>query len=152
MSFKNLIPILFACLFISCSSDDEISKELRELSEARSTWQSFKLKNYSMNERLSCYCGGLLEWKVFVKNGIKDKVEYEESPTFGQTYDDIFGQARTVDDVFDFIEELLGKDLGSLIIEYDQVYGFPSTVSVDYNERTADDEIAYLYTNFEILN
>ena len=152
MSFKNLIPIFFTCLFISCSSDNEISKELRELSEARSTWQSFKLKNYSMNERLSCYCGGLLEWKVFVKNGIKDKVEYEESPTFGQTYNDIFNQARTVEDVFNFIEELLGKDLGSLIIEYDQVYGFPSTVSVDYNERIADDEIAYLYTNFEILN
>lgn len=152
MSFKNLILILFSCLLISCVSDNEISKELRELNEARSTWQSFQLKNYSMNERLSCFCGGLLEWKVFVKNGLKDKVEYDESPTFGQTYDDIFDQARTVDDVFDFIEELLGKDLGSLIIEYDQVYGFPSNVSIDYNELTADDEIAYLYTGFEIIN
>ena len=151
MSYRVLIPILLSCFFISCSSDD-ISEEKSELNRAREIWNSAQIQNYSMDERVSCFCGGLLEWKVFVKNGTKDKVEYDESQAFGQTYDDIFKQARTVEDVFDFIEELLSRDLASLIIEYDKIYDFPNLVSIDYNENIADDEIAYSYTNFEIEN
>jgi len=151
MSYKILIPIIIGCFFISCSSD-ELSEEKIELNRARQIWNNAQIQNYSMNERISCFCGGLLEWKVFVKNGIKDRVEYDDTQAFGQTYDDIFQQARTVEDVFGFIEELLGKDLASLIIEYDQVYGYPSFVSIDYNENIADDEIAYIYTDFEIEN
>jgi len=151
MSYKILIPIILSCFFISCSSD-ELSEEKSELNQARQIWNNAQIQNYSMDERVSCFCGGLLEWKVFVKNGIKEKVEYDESQAFGQSYDDIFKQARTVEDVFDFIEGLLGKDLASLIIEYDQIYGYPSFVSIDYNENIADDEITYSYIDLEIEN
>jgi hypothetical protein len=152
MSYKILIPLLFINFFISCTSDDTISEEKIELSQARQKWNSAQIKNYEMHERLSCFCGGLLEWDVFVKNGIKDKVEYDESQAFGQTYDDIFDQARTIEDVFDFLEGLLDRELASLIVEYDDVYGFPKLISIDYVENIADDEIAYFYTEFEIEN
>ena len=152
MPHRILIPILFICFFNSCSSDVELSGEKKEFSQARQKWNSAQIKNYNMHERMSCFCGGLLEWDVFVKNGIKDKVEYDESQAFGQTYDDIFNQARTIEDVFDFLESLLNRDLASLIVEYDDVYGFPKLISIDYIENIADDEIAYLYTDFEIEN
>jgi len=153
MSFKKLIPLLFIFLFISCTSDDEISEENRELNQARLAWQNSQLKNYSINERISCFCGGLLEWEVYVKNGIKEKVEFDESQLLqGQTYDDVFNNAKTIDDTFDFIESLLSQDIASLVIEYNQEYGFPSLISIDYNFNIADDEIAHLYTDFEIIN
>lgn len=153
MSYKILIPLLFVCFLISCTSDVELSEEKREFNQARQKWNSAQIQNYEMHERISCFCGGLLEWDVFVKNGIKDKVEYDESQAFGQTYDDIFDQARTIEDVFDFLESLLNRgDLASLVIEYDDVYGFPKLISIDYVENIADDEIAYMYTDFEIEN
>lgn len=152
MFHRILISLLFICFFISCSSDDEFSGEKRELSQARQKWNSAQIQNYNMNERISCFCGGLLEWDVFVKNGIKDKVEYDESQAYGQTYDDIFDQARTIDDVFDFLESLLNRELASLTVEYNETYGFPNLISIDYAENIADDEIAYLYTDFEIEN
>ncbi len=153
MSYKKLMFIFFTCLFISCSSDDEISKEIRELNEARSTWQSFQLKNYSFNERISCFCGGLLEWDVYVKDGIKEKVMFDESqlPSH-QTYNDILNNAKTVEDAFDFIEDLMRQDVASLLVEYNDQYGFPSLISIDYHADMADDEIGYLYTGFEIIN
>jgi len=152
MSHKILIPLLFICFFTSCSSDNELSGEKEEFNLAKQKWNSAQIKNYEVHERLSCFCGGLLEWDVFVKDGIKDKVEYDESQAFGQTYDDIFDRARTIEDVFDFLEDLLSRDLASLIVEYDDVYGFPKLISIDYVENIADDEIAYLYTDFEIEN
>lgn len=153
MSFKKLIPLLFIILFFSCTSDDEISKERRALNQARLTWENSQLKSYSFNEKISCFCGGLLEWKVYVKNEVKDKVEFDESRLApDQTYDDIFNNAKTIEDAFDFINSLLSQDLASLVVEYNQKYGFPSLISIDYNANTADDEIAYSYTDFEITN
>ena len=146
----TLFIIVFT--FISCSSDDEFSGEKRELSQAIQKWNSAQILNYTMNERISCFCGGLLDWNVFVENGIKDKVVYDESQAYGQTYEDVFDNAKTIEDAFNFIESLLVKDLASLIIEYDDVYGFPKLISIDYVENIADDEIAYLYTNFKITN
>jgi hypothetical protein len=152
MYYKILIPIFFICFFISCTSDVIVSVEKREFSQAKEKWNSAQIRNYNMNEKISCFCGGLLEWKIFVKNGIKDKVEYDESQAFGQTYDDIFDQARTIEDVFDFLEDLLNRDLASLNVEYDDVYGFPKLINIDYVENIADDEIAYFYTELEIEN
>lgn len=152
MSYKILIPILLSCFLISCSSDDTFSEEKREFSIAKQKWNSAQINNYNMNERISCFCGGLLEWKVFVKNGIKDKVEYDESQATGQTYDDIFDQARTIEDVFDLLESLLNRDLASLNVEYDDIYGFPKLISIDYIKDAVDDEIGYIYSDFEIEN
>ena len=152
MFSRFFIVLIIVFTFVSCDSDDEFSDEKTELIQARQKWSSAQIQNYSMNERISCYCGGLLEWDVFVKNEIKDKVEYDEPQVYGQTYNDIFDKARTFEDAFDFIDTLLDKELASLTIEYDEVYGFPKLISIDYVENIADDEIAYLYTDFELIN
>ncbi len=144
----------FLCIaisFISCSVDDDVS--FRELNTNRQLWESSQVKNYSINERLSCFCGGVLERNIFVVNGMKDRVEFDETTLpAGQTYDDVFNAARTVEETFEFIESLLKQDLASLFIEYDDTYGFPKTISIDYSQGVSDDEIGYSYTNFEISN
>ncbi len=151
MTSKILAPLFFIFVFISCSSDDDGLGS--ELNSNRVLWQSSQIKNYSMNERLSCFCGGLLEWDVYIKDGIKEKVEFDESQLpQGQTYDDIFINAKKVEEAFDFIEDLINHNVASLVVEYNNEYGFPSLISIDYARNTADDEIAYLYTDFEIIN
>ena len=151
--FTRIFTVLIIFFtFISCSTDDEFSDDKRELSQARQKWSTSQILNYTMNERISCFCGGLLDWNVFVEKGIKVKVVYDESQAYGQTYESVFDNAKTVEDTFDFIESLLVKDLASLIIDYDDVYGFPKLISIDYVENIADDEIAYLYTDFKITN
>lgn len=151
--FSRIFTIIFTLfIFISCSSDDTISDEKRELNRARQKWNATQILNYSINERKGCFCPGPYTWGIFVKNGIKEKVEYDETQAGGQTYDDIFDQARTVEDAFDFIEILLGRDLASLNVEYDEVYGFPKVIGVDYIKDAVDDEIGYIYSDFEITN
>jgi len=153
MSYKSIVLFFFSYLFISCASDDDIFKEIRALNETRSTWQRSQLKNYRINERISCFCGGLLEWDVYVKEGAKERVEFDELhlPSH-QTYNDIFDNAKTVEDAFDFIEELIYQNVASLLVEYNNEYGFPSLISIDYYADTTDDEIGYLYTDFELID
>lgn len=152
MSHKILIPILLSCFFISCSSDDDDDIR-KELNSNRQLWETSQIENYKWNERLSCFCGGLLAWDVFVAGGVKEKVEFDETLLHeNQTYEDVFDNAKTVEDAFQFIETLFNQEVASITIEYDEVYGFPKLISIDYVENIADDEIAYLYTDFEIQN
>ena len=151
---KKILIFKFALLvLISCSSVDDIAEKQRELNQARQLWQSQQVENYKWNERLSCFCAGVLEWDLFVKDNLKEKVEFDEINLHqGQTYDDILEKAKTVEEAFDFIETLLSKEIASLIIEYDDQYGFPTEVNIDFDFQIADDETVYLYKGFEIIN
>lgn len=153
MSHKFIITVLLLIIFSSCNSDDDVTEKQREFNQAQKLWQSNQIENYIWNERLSCFCAGVLEWDLYVKDNLKEKVEFDETNLpQGQTYDDILKKAKTVDETFDFIENLLTKDLASLIIEYDSQYGFPTEINIDYDFQIADDEIAYLYSDFSIIN
>ena len=154
-----MISRIFAVLivfftFISCNSDEDNLQ--KELNGNRQLWESSQIENYKLNERVSCFCGGPLEWDVFVLNEVKNSVVFDESSVPLENLEEIrasiFNNARTIEDAFNFAEELLNRDVASLIIEYDEMYGFPKAISIDYNEVVADDEITYIYSNFEITN
>lgn len=147
---KVLFLLSLSIIFISCTSDDD--GPLGELSKNRQLWQSKQIKDYKWNERISCFCAGPLERDIFVVNLIKDKVLFDETgydPEFLEELRvQVFNSTHTIEDAFNLAEELLNRDVAFLEIEYNEVYGFPTLISVDYEENVADDEIAYIYTNF----
>jgi len=152
---KKLVFLLVLTLvFVSCSSDDEGS--LDELTKNRQLWQSKQIDDYRWSERISCFCAGPLERDVFVVNLIKDSVAFDETgydPEYlKELREYVFNSAHTVEDAFNLAEDLLNREVAFLEIEYDETYGFPKIISVDYVENIADDEIAYIYTNFERSN
>jgi len=153
MMLRILTILCVVVAFTSCNSDDLDDSASRELNTNRQLWESSKVKNYSWNESVSCFCAGVLDRDIFVVDGVKDRVAYDESnfPS-GQNYDEIFEDSKTVEEAFDFITSLLQRELASLVIEYDTVYGFPKIISIDYAEGISDDEIVYTYSNFNIEN
>ena len=149
---KVLFLIAVSIVFISCSSDDDA---FTELSKNRQLWQSKNIDSYKWNERLSCFCGGILIKDVIVLNSQKDSVEFEipewypPETTVEDLYDGVFENAKTIEDAFDLIEDLQNQTVDALIIEYNETYGFPTLISVDYSFQIADDEFVYTYSNFE---
>jgi len=153
MSYKILISLFLISFLISCSSDDEFSEEKRELSHAIQKWNAAQIQNYKWTEILSCECGGPLLREIFVVNNIKESVDFDESLLFeGYTSEDVYDASKTVEEAFDFIQSLINQNVASLVVEYDDVYGFPNIISIDYDADFIDDEILYRYINFEIEN
>ena len=154
---KNILLVLIIFVtVVSCSSDDgdELQKELNR---NRQLWASKKIDNYKWSERLSCFCGGVLDRDIFVMNKEKDTVRFDNivlpaNVNFNEIYEQVFNDSKTIEDAFGFIEELLTQEAESLVIEYEQSYGFPTLISVDYDFQIADDEFVYNYANFEIIN
>lgn len=155
---KILIPLFFISLFISCTSDDT-NEVQNELDRNRQLWETKKIDNYKWNERLTCgNCLGLVfDRNVFVVNKVKDRVTFDETVlpanvNFQDVYDNVFNNSKTVEEAFDFIEELLTQEIELLVIEYDEAYGYPTLISIDYMKRVIDDERTLLYSDFEIIN
>ena len=55
----------------------------------------------------------------------------------------------TVPDLFDDVEEWLGRDPVSARTEFDPVLGYPVDVFVDFEERTADEELGFRIRDLE---
>ncbi len=138
-------------IIASCNSDDDSFKD--ELNANRALWQSKNISDYKWTENLACFCGGVLERAIFVVNGVKDRVDFDESQLFeGYTKEDVFNESRTIEEAFDFIASIQTQDVASVSVEYDKVYGYPINIYIDYIEDAIDDEISYLYSKFEITN
>lgn len=151
-NIKLSLILLILSLSISCSLDDNDEK-FENLSLAREKWSSKAIKDYSINEHLGCFCGGFLEWEVIVEDNIKKEVIFDETKlSGGQTYASILERAKTVEDLFSFIENFDVNDIAIFDVEYDQTYGYPKSIYIDYDSATIDDEIGYTYNNFTPLN
>jgi len=144
---RGLLLLGVLMLLFSCTDDDDKS----ENQIAREKWNSLQIKDYSIKERRACFCAGLLEWTVEVEDNIKDTVFFDESKLYqGQTYKMVFDDAKTIEDVFDFIENFDTNKADELVVVYNEEYGFPKSISIDYIKEAVDDEITYLYNDFTI--
>ena len=133
--------------FSSCDTDDEVA--ISDFEIAKSKWKNLQFKDYTIQENTSCFCGGLLEWTTKVTNNEKDTVYFDDSKLYkGQTYQMVLDGAKTIDEAFDFIEQFDVTTVYSFEVVYDEQFGFPKSIFIDDVENMADDEIAYLYSNF----
>ncbi len=155
---KNCLIALTTCilLFSACSSEDD--PLFVEYSKNRDLWNSQNIDSYQYAERLSCFCGGILNKSLVVKENVKDTVYFEiptwypPETTIEDLYDGVLQSAKTIDEAFDFIEEVLQQDVDYLGVEYHETYGFPIAISVNYVESYSDDEIFYGFSDFELID
>lgn len=145
MSQRFIVIIILISFVFSCNKNDDTDISL--FKNSREKWEAYKISDYVINERISCFCGGVLQWDLEVKNNTKSEVTFDQSNS-NETAMEVLEKARTIEDVFDFIESIDVNSVASLIVEYDDKYGFPTLVSIDYDVNIADDEIAYIYSEF----
>jgi hypothetical protein len=142
--FKKIVFLSLSFALFSCVSED-----LSEFEIAKNKWESANINSYKIKERISCFCAGILQWELEVVNGEKIKVTYDEPEySTGETYEDVLAKANTVDDIFDFIESIDKSNVAIFNVEYDEEYGFPISIFIDYHKDYVDDEIFYQYYDF----
>jgi hypothetical protein len=145
--FKKIVLLSLSFALFSCVSED-----LSEFEIAKNKWESANINSYKIKERISCFCVGILQWELEVVNGEKTNVVYDE-PAYdiGETYEDVLAKAKTIDDIFDFIESIDKSKVAIFNVEYDEEYGFPTSISIDQDSNAADDEVSYQYYDFTKL-
>lgn len=112
-----------------------------ELRDRRAAWEALGIHDYSITMQPSCYC--LPEW-------IRTAVVVVRTDTILDVRDAATGEPlehryhyRTVDGLFDLIQDALDRQAASVEVTYDATYHFPATIAIDYEINTADEEIWY---------
>lgn len=124
-------------LLLGCGGSDS-NDLLDDLNANRAKWESANIDNYQFEYQISCFCTEetTLPRLVLVEDG---QVAYQTiiEGNVALPRDDAY--TESIDSLFQLIA-LEESRAESLTVKYDPELGYPTEISVDINEQTADDE------------
>ena len=104
--------------------------------------------SYEFNFRASCFC--IDEWVrevlVSVNNDTIKSVLFADDNLPPQKL--VPEQWHTINALFDLSKTAV-EEAHQFEIKYDNAYGNPSEISIDWNLQTADDEVTFYITNMK---
>ncbi|MDA0985968.1 MAG: DUF6174 domain-containing protein [Bacteroidetes bacterium] len=143
MKLKYLIGLflMFSNGIVSCEKE---AKE--ETPEDSGVWRDYDFKNYDYTFQIDCFCSE--EYREPKRIEVRDNKVFTVAGTLiGEVENPtVF---RTIDGLFEFIEEQSKLNPAVEEIEYDPTYGFPTSIFFDISELIADEEIRYSISDFK---
>jgi hypothetical protein len=150
VSLFGLLAAIPLVLGASCSvlGVDGYDDERERLEAARAAWQAQGIDSYSYVLQRSCFCGGgTTPAVVVVEAGERVSVTAVAS---GEPIDAPFAELYlTIDELFDFVEDAIDRKAHEITVSYDAERGIPLSVSIDYDENTIDEEMAFMASQFQ---
>ena len=111
-----------------------------EFTENMDKWQSKGIKDYQFAFQWSCFCTEEFVAPVIVsiRNGEIDAIVSSED---GRAVDESrFREYRTVEGLFDLIQEAIDQKAHKITVTYNSELGYPEEAQIDYQEFLADEE------------
>lgn len=135
-----LLPLALLLVGVGCEAPTAPG-ERDSLVEARARWLARGSQSYSYDVNRNCFCllGGR-RMSVTVRDGAVVSAELLDSGDDVEA--GLLSYVPTVADLFDLIEDALDRNAAYFVAEYDQTFGFPTRIEIDYSSSAADDEIA----------
>lgn len=141
--------LLLSLLLAGCSayppSGSDVERNLDK-------WEAQGITDYRFNLNIGCFCAwsDLMPLTIEVRNSetvsISAHGQQVTDPILGN-----FMQYDTVEDLFKVILSAQESGADEIKTEYDPVYGFPTTIAIDFIEMAMDDEMGIFVTEFEVF-
>ena len=119
----------------------EDDQDRRELLAARRQWRAQALTSYDFRYQNVCFCvtDHTAPVRLEVRNGaISGAVRLDTGQRLGT---ETFSRYRTVDGIFDLIDQSIDEDAAQVDATYEASRGYPLSVYIDQDQRVADEEI-----------
>lgn len=148
-----LLCSLLALSAAACGSSGstEASDRSSSLEANRKKWEGAGIAHYQFVFNWSCFCitDYVRPVRITVRGGKIEQITYADD---GQAVPaDRYEDYRTIDQLFDFLDEPRARSAARLDAEYNPKYGYPLNAYVDYDERMADEEKGFLITEFDVI-
>ena len=142
---KILILLILFMVFISACSPKNF-----ELEKNQSKWQAADISHYRFSLMVGCFCAfsDKMPLSIEVKDGKIISMFYNDGTVISDSDRMNFSQYATIPTLFSFTKDVL-KKADEVNIQYNEKYGFPSSVQVDYIKNAADDELSLTVMNFQ---
>ena len=138
-----ILPLLLLAGCAILGEDDDPS----EVAQQRRQWERLGFDAYEYDLTIFCFCPHVDPVRVQVRADTVFSVTLVET---GAPVEDPF-RARTIDELFDVIEDAVAQEANQLDIEYDEAFGYPSRIYVDYRINVIDEEVTFVAENLRSL-
>ncbi len=160
---NKYVLLLFALLLVNSCSDSRdkrsfttvpVSEDFSAIADPFARWQAYQLSDYAIGESRLCECFPPNRFTTYIVEDEVADVEYELAKElyFGRTekeiYDYTMDAAMTVNEAFAIIERYRDS-AHRTIVEYDPRFGYPSSIFIDIDTLTMDEEIIRSFDNLE---
>ena len=146
---KRLCLILPLIFVFACEDKDETKDEILDSVQlAKEKWDSKNIASYNINLSVNCFCHSAPPIGIKVDDDIITAIN-GKSITQAQLENE-FWYAKSVDDLFVFIEKNLAQEPYQNVLRFNSTYGYPEEAWFDLEEMMADEEIGYIISSFKI--
>jgi hypothetical protein len=127
-------------LLAACADDP--SPEQTELESHREQFTQTMQGSYKFTWRKSCEC--TTEWtqpiRITVQQGsIISAIAVETNQPVSAA---LLADLKTIEGVFDLVQEAYNENAHSISVTYDPTTAFPASIGIDYSEQIADEEFS----------
>ncbi len=123
--------------------EGSITEDHSNIADPYLRWQAYGLTSYVIEQQSECFCilGGE-KCKVYVRdNMIVDVIKESDGQS---VLAQVPQRYKTVEELFALARSLNPDSVASLVIQYDERFGFPTIIAVDRSFQMADEEFAYI--------
>src|SRR5690606_23652442 len=144
----SMILVFASCELVSNTSDFDrtrtVTEDFSSIEDPRARWEAYELTDYTIEQRLGCFCAGPLQFVAVVRDNDVVALRNASPPLEDESWVDHY---RTVEELFDLIEEAQEVDPAVLEVTYHPRYGYPTRIYIDYSAQTADEEVGFTLSN-----
>ena len=147
---RKILFVLLALVLSACASVGAASSEY---DQAYETWQNADISHYRFELTYSCFCAFTADMPLIieVQDGEVVSMEYKSGNEINPASEELFQQYATIDRIFAELEKALNGGADNVTVTYDETYGFPTQLNLDFIEEAADEEVYLTISNFEPL-
>ncbi|NBC04402.1 MAG: hypothetical protein GVY20_11950 [Bacteroidetes bacterium] len=138
-----LSALLTGCIL---NSNGDSDRRPESLSKAKQLWESHEIRNYSIDVKRICFCGGPLRYRLTVREDTVAQITDLES---GEVFTTNLAPYQTVDDQFAWLERVIEMDPEVLEVEYHPTYGYPGKINYDQSSQISDEGLQLEMSNLK---
>jgi uncharacterized protein DUF6174 len=145
---RKLIFIFIVLALAACSAGNQT-----EIERNKEKWQDANITHYRFNLNISCFCVFTQDMPLVIEvmDGKVVSMEYQNGSPIDATNREFFERFSTIDRILTELEADLAGAADEVTVTYDQTYGFPVKVTIDYVKEATDDELYLTISDFEVL-
>lgn len=128
-----------------------LKSEIRKLRFNRRLFRKQKITNYRYTLSNSCFCISEARGPVIIEVRNGETVSVTSEATGEKVNRDFFQNFDTVPKLFNVIRDAINRRADRLDVQYDDKFGYPTNISIDYKFQLADEELFLSVTNFEVI-
>ncbi|PCH62825.1 MAG: hypothetical protein COC09_07240 [Gammaproteobacteria bacterium] len=143
MPYRIIAPAIFFLLLVACSGLAQQERFAGDRYHQNfQKWQQAGWQDYDLIYQRQCFCLAevLKKIRVEVRDGRIVSAGYADGNS--RINPDRDYDLKSIDDWFELISEAIDRPADSLQVRYDERLGYPRSISIDYYQRMADDEVS----------